>query len=93
MSSSERVAGLFIKDAAEAAMSRAPDRRDGPGGGDDIRDGSGNRVTTLARVYTVDRGVSRAQQSGKHDILMRVKTGDSRFVACPRCRLAADTLE
>jgi serine protease Do len=48
--------------------------------GDVILDVSGSRVTTLVDVYTA---VSRARESGKHDVLMRVKTRDGsiRFVA------------
>jgi len=50
--------------------------------GDIILDVSGNLVRTPADVHNA---VSRAQESGKHDILMRVKTRDNRieFVALP----------
>jgi serine protease Do len=50
--------------------------------GDVILDVSGNPVTTLADVYTA---LGRAQETGKPDILVRVKTRDDRirFVALP----------
>jgi serine protease Do len=50
--------------------------------GDVILDVSGSPVSTLVDVYTA---VSRARESGKNDILMRVKTRDGRirFVALP----------
>jgi serine protease Do len=50
--------------------------------GDIILDVSGNPVRTPADVHNA---ISRAQESGKHDILMRVKTKDNRiqFVALP----------
>jgi len=50
--------------------------------GDIIFDVSGNPVRTPADVHNA---ISRAQESGKHDILMRVKTKDNRiqFVALP----------
>jgi serine protease Do len=48
--------------------------------GDIILDVSGKPVTTSADVHNA---LSRAQESGKHDILMRIKTKDGgiRFVA------------
>ena len=59
---------------------RAAER--GIAAGDIILDISGSAVKTSADVR---EAISRAQSSGKHDVLIRVKTSDDRilFVAVP----------